>query len=143
MKKYTVKDLEELGYKVEKALITDAAIMKDEECIYFMLNLRGAAWEEIMRLPICIYNDKIPELFGIEKGVENIVEIMNICRVPYFDNIKGCYIRVAAKDNVKIKLIGNIISDEWIDPFFLQHRELHKDFWSRKWTKIKNIIKNN
>lgn len=53
---------------------------------------------------------------GSEKGIEYIMRIMDTVGVSKFSGLTGKYVRVATKGlGSSVKIIGNIIKDQWFD----------------------------
>ena len=60
------------------------------------------------------------------KGLEYIMRIMDTVGVSRFSELEGKYVRVATKGwGDIIKIIGNVIKDQWFDPeaFFKDGKE--------------------
>ncbi len=118
MKKYTAKELENLGYKLENALIKDVDIsMDDHGCITLRIILDGGGWGCTFG-GYCLVHGYLgaTDFDGSEKGIESIARIMDVVGVSYFNSMKGKYVRVATKGlGSTIKIIGNIIKDQWFD----------------------------
>lgn len=118
MKQYTEKELENLGYKIENALIKSADIsMADHGCITLSIGLNGSGW-------VCVFGGYClghgylgsKKFDGSGKGMESIARIMDVVGVSYFNSMQGKYVRVATKGlSSPIKIIGNIIKDQWFD----------------------------
>lgn len=118
MKEYTEKQLKELGYNIENALITSSDLsMADHGCLTFEVGLSGKGWG-------CIYGGyclghgylDAKEFKGTEAGLEAIMRIMDTVGVDKMSHLKGSYVRVAAKGwGDTIKIIGNLINDKWFD----------------------------
>ena len=118
MIEYTTEKLEDLGYKLENALIKDVDLsMADHGCITFRMVLDGDGWG-------CVYGncnlghgylgaetfDSYPD------AMEYIMRIMDAVGCNTFNGMKGRYVRVATKGwGGTIKVIGNIIKDNWFD----------------------------
>lgn len=118
MKQYTEKELENLGYKIENALIKSADIsMADHGCITLSIGLNGSGWSCVFG-GYCLGHGYLgaKEFDGSGKGMESIARIMDVVGVSYFNSMKGKYVRVATKGwGSSIKIIGNIIKDQWFD----------------------------
>lgn len=107
------------GYKIENARIGNADLsMEDHGCLTFNMELNGGGWG-------CVYGGYCigkgylgaREFEGSVKGNEYIMRIMDTVGVSKFSDLEGKYIRVATKGlGSVIKIIGNIIKDQWFDP---------------------------
>ena len=118
MKRYTAKELENLGYELENALIKNVDIsMADHGCVTLSIELNGGGWGCVFG-GYCLGHGYLgaSEFDGSGKGMESIARIMDVVGVSYFNSMKGKYVRVAVKDWCSpIKIIGNIIKDQWFD----------------------------
>lgn len=66
------------------------------------------------------------EFKGYAKGIEEIMQIMNVVGVDHFNDMKGKYIRIEDEGwGCPIHKIGNIIEDKWFDyhEFYKEERE--------------------
>lgn len=107
------------GYKIENARIANADLsMEDHGCLTFNMELNGGGWG-------CVYGGYCigkgylgaRESEGSAKGNEYIMRIMDTVGVSKFSDLEGKYIRVATKGlGSVVKIIGNIIKDQWFDP---------------------------
>lgn len=114
-----VEQLVSKGYKIENAKITEVDLsMEDHGCLTLYMVLEGGCWG-------CCYGGYClgkgdvgaSEFEGSKKGLEYIMHIMNTVGVSKFQDLKGKYLRVATKGwGSNIKIIGNIMKDEWFDP---------------------------
>ena len=52
---------------------------------------------------------------GYEGGAEAIVRILDVVDCSELESLKGKYIRAAIKRGESVKIIGNIIKDQWFD----------------------------
>lgn len=134
MKKYTLETLEAEGYQIRNAKITDVFLdFDDHDCFTLRLTLRGDGWgtdyggyylgEGYMDAPgFCFQvNEKVLEL---------IMRIKSLVGVSNLSDMKGQYVRAALKGlGHTIKIIGNIIEDQWFDygTFFEDEDETKKD----------------
>ena len=118
MKKHTARELESLGYKLENALIKNVDIsMTDHGCITLNMELNGGGWGCVFG-GYCLGHGYLgaTDFDGSEKGMESIARIMDVVGVSWFNSMKGKYIRVATMGlSSPIKIIGNIIKDQWFD----------------------------
>lgn len=123
MKQHTAKELEQLGYEIENALIKGVDIsMEDHGCITLSIMLAGDGWGCVFG-GYCLGHGYLgaKEFDGYRKGMESIARIMDVVGVSRFNDMKGKYVRVATKGwGSSIKIIGNIVKDKWfdIDSFF-------------------------
>lgn len=118
MKKYNEKELLELNYKIENAIIKKVDIsMADHGCITLSVELNGNGWGCIFG-GYCLGHGYLgaKKFDGSAKGLESIARIMDVVGVSYFNDMKGKYIRVATKGlGSTVKIIGNVIKDQWFD----------------------------
>ena len=124
MEIWTRKDIEAVGYTIENALITSVDLsMADHGVLCLEMGLDGGGWG-------CVFGGHVigkgylgaKKFEGSPKGIEYIMEIMNVVGVERFNDMKGKYIRVATEGwGSTVKIIGNIIEDKWFDvTFFFQ-----------------------
>ena len=75
-------------------------------------------------LPICrkyhineesIKDGNAANFEGYEGGAEAIVRILDVVDCSELESLKGKYIRAAIKRGEYVKIIGNIIKDQWFD----------------------------
>lgn len=120
MKKYTKDILEQEGYNIENARITNVSLnMRDHACLVFDLTLEGNGWGVVYG-GYCLGHGylgaKDEDFKGSAAGMEAIMMIMNTIGVDSLSDLKGKYIRVAFRGiGDTIKIIGNIIKDKWFD----------------------------
>ena len=130
MKKYTQEQLIESGYSIENALITNVDLsMADHGCLTLAMTLEGSGWGVVYG-GYCLgkgYLGADDDFFdGSAAGMEYLMRIMDTVGVEKFQDLKGKYIRVAAKGwGNSVKIIGNIINDKWFDTetFFADKEE--------------------
>lgn len=130
MKKYTQEQLTEAGYSIENALITNVDLsMADHGCLTLAMTLEGSGWGVVYG-GYCLgkgYLDADDDFFdGSAAGMEYLMRIMDTVGVEKFQDLKGKYIRIAAKGwGNSVKIIGNIINDKWFDTetFFADKKE--------------------
>lgn len=130
MKKYTQEQLTEAGYSIENALITNVDLsMADHGCLTLAMTLEGSGWGVVYG-GYCLgkgYLDADDDFFdGSSSGMEYLMRIMDTVGVEKFQDLKGKYVRVAAKGwGNPVKIIGNIINDKWFDAetFFADKKE--------------------
>lgn len=128
MEIWTRKDIEAVGYTIENALITSVDLsMADHGVLCLEMGLDGGGWG-------CVFGGHVigkgylgaKKFEGSPKGIEYIMEIMNVVGVERFNDMKGKYIRVATEGwGSTVKIIGNIIEDKWFDVtlFFQDEKE--------------------
>lgn len=107
------------GYKIENAKITNADLsMEDHGCLTFSMGIDGGGWG-------CNYGGYClghgylgaKDFSGSAKGMEYVMRIMDTVGVSKLSDLEGKYIRVATKGwGDVVKIIGNIIQDQWFDP---------------------------
>ena len=120
MKKYTQEQLTEAGYSIENALITNVDLsMADHGCLTLVMTLEGDGWGAVYG-GYCLgkgYLGAKDDFFdGSAAGMEYLMRIMDTVGVEKFQDLKGKYVRVAAKGRgSSVKIIGNIIKDKWFD----------------------------
>lgn len=130
MKKYTQEQLTEAGYSIENALITNVDLsMADHGCLTLAMTLEGSGWGVVYG-GYCLgkgYLGADDDFFdGSAAGMEYLMRIMDTVGVEKFQDLKGKYVRVAAKGwGNSVKIIGNIINDKWFDAetFFADNKE--------------------
>lgn len=130
MKKYTQEQLIESGYRIENALITNVDLsMADHGCLTLVMTLEGGGWGVVYG-GYCLgkgYLGADDDFFdGSAAGMEYLIRIMDTVGVEKFQDLKGKYVRVAAKGlGNSVKIIGNIINDKWFDAetFFADNKE--------------------
>lgn len=126
MKQHSFDELISNGYKVENALIKSVDIsMADHGCITLLITLDGGSWSCVFG-GYCLGHGYLgaTEFDGSPKGMEMIAQIMNIVGVERFNDMPGKYICVAVKSWCDtIKIIGNIIKDQWFDVESLIYNE--------------------
>lgn len=64
---------------------------------------------------VMYYDDGHQELNTYEGGAEAIVRILDVVDCSELESLKGKYIRAAIKRGESLKIIGNIIKDQWFD----------------------------
>ena len=120
MKKYTQEQLIESGYRIENALITNVDLsMAGHGCLTLAMTLEGSGWGVVYG-GYCLgkgYLGADDDFFdGSAAGMEYLMRIMDTVGVEKFQDLKGKYVRVAAKGwGNSVKIIGNIINDKWFD----------------------------
>lgn len=120
MTEWTKEKLIAEGYKIENALITRVDLSTaDHACTCLEITLDGGGWG-------CVYGGynlatggtylNREEIKGSARGFKAILYIMHTVGVDRLFDMKGKYVRVATKGwGGTIKIIGNIINDEWFD----------------------------
>ena len=130
MKKYTQEQLIESDYRIENALITNVDLsMADHGCLTLVMTLEGDSWGAVYG-GYCLghgYLGAAVDFFdGSAVGIEYLIRIMDTVGGEKCQDLKGKYIRVAAKGwGNSVKIIGNIINDKWFDTetFFADKEE--------------------
>ena len=110
--------LEKDGYTIENAIIKSVDLsMADHGCLTLTMAIEGDGWG-------CIYGGYClgqgfvgaSSFKGSKNGIEYLMRIMDIAECDTFNQLKGKYIRVAAKGwGEPVKIIGNPIKDKWFD----------------------------
>ena len=120
MKKYTQEQLIASGYSIKNALIKNIDLsMADHGCLTLAMTLEGGGWGVVYG-GYCLgkgYLGADDDFFdGSAAGMEYLIRIMDTVGVEKFQDLKGKYVRVAAKGwGNSVKIIGNIINDKWFD----------------------------
>lgn len=120
MKNYTYNQLTEAGYRIENALIKNVDLsMADHGCLTLAMTLEGAGWG-VCYGGYCLgkgYLGADDDFFdGSAAGMEYLIRIMNTVGVERFQDLRGKYVRVALQGwSGPVKIIGNVISDQWFD----------------------------
>lgn len=120
MKKFTEKELKDLGYELLNAKITNVSLsMKDHGCLTLSIALQGAG-RGVVYGGYCLgkgYLGADDDYFnGSAKGMEAIMRIMDVVGVEALEDMKGKYVRIAIKGwSNSVKIIGNVVSDQWFD----------------------------
>ena len=130
MKNYTYEQLTASGYRIENALIKSVDLsMADHGCLTLAMTLEGGGWGVVYG-GYCLgkgYLGAADDFFdGSAAGMEYLIRIMDTVDVEKFQDLKGKYVRVAAKGRgSSVKIIGNIIKDKWFDAetFFADKEE--------------------
>lgn len=126
MKKWTKDLLEANGYELRNAYIKNVSFgMKDYGFLSLELTLEGDGWGVNYMGPSIgrkyyingesIKDGNAANFEGYEGGAEAIVRILDVVDCPEFESLKGKYIRAATKRGKSVKIIGNIIKDQWFD----------------------------
>lgn len=120
MKKWTEEELIESGYTIQNAKITNADLSTESYCCCdFPITLDGDGWGVVYGGYVLGKGGtayKIDEIEGTEMGMKAILTIMRVVGVDSLNDMKGKYVRVATKGwGDTVKIIGNIIKDEWFD----------------------------
>ncbi len=130
MKKWTEKELIEAGYTIQNAEITNADFTTDTYCCAdFPITLEGAGWGVVYGGFVLGKGGtayKVEEIEGYAQGMAAMLTIMNVIGVDRLSDMKGKYVRVATKGwGDTVKIIGNIIEDNWFDygTFFKKEEE--------------------
>lgn len=110
---------------IENAKITNVNLsMADHGVLTLELTLEGSGWS-------CVFGGRVigkgyldaKEFIGYAKGIEEIMQIMNVVGVERFNDMKGKYVRVETGEwGHSINKIGHIIKDKWFD-----YNEFYKD----------------
>ena len=119
MIKLTQMDLLRGGYQILNGKITEADLSMAEQGVCIMLlSLSGDGWA-------VEYGGHIlgkgfvgaTEFSSDPKGIEQIMRVMDTVGVAHFKDLKGSYVRIAVhqKDQGRVNVIGNILTDKWFD----------------------------
>lgn len=130
MKKWTEKELIESGYTIQNAEITAVDLSTESYCCADLpITLNGNGWGVVYGGYVLGKGGtsyKIDEIEGSAQGMAAILTIMRVVGVDRLNDMKGKYVRVATKGwGDTVKIIGNIIKDEWFDygTFFEKEKE--------------------
>lgn len=126
MKKWTKKQLEANGYDLENAYIKNVSFgIKDYGFLFLTLTLEGDGWGVNYMCPSVgrkyyingesIKDGNAANFEGYKGGAKAIVMILDVVDCSEFESLKGKYIRAAIKRGEPVKIIGNIIKDQWFD----------------------------
>lgn len=120
MRHWTKEELEDAGYKIENAKIKSIDLsMANHGVLCLSMGLEGNGWG-------CVYGGYVlgkgylgcdDDYFeGSKQGMESIIRIMDVVGCERFNDMKGKVIRVAVKGwGDSIKIIGNVLEDNWFD----------------------------
>nr|DAX10366.1 MAG TPA: hypothetical protein [Bacteriophage sp.] len=126
MKKWTKDLLEANGYELRNAYIKNVSFgIKDYGFLSLTLTLEGDGWGINYTGPSIgrkyyineesIKDGNAANFEGYEGGAEAIVRILDVVDCSELESLKGKYIRAAIKRGESVKIIGNIIKDQWFD----------------------------
>lgn len=106
------------GYSIENAKITSVSLnMKDYGCLTLNMCLEGAGWGVVYG-GYCLGKGYLgaKKFEGYAKGMEAIMQIMNVVGVSDLNDMEGKYVRAATKGlGATVTIIGNIVNDLWFD----------------------------
>ena len=120
MKQLTQVELQQQGYEILNAQVTDADLsMADHGNLILWLSLNGAGWG-VSYGGYGIGKGYVgaSEFKGFVKGTELIMRVMDTIGVASFKDLIGKYVRVAVNfsdDGGRVNIIGNILEDKWFD----------------------------
>ena len=131
MKKWTKDLLEANGYELRNAYIKNVSFgIKDYGFLSLTLTLEGDGWgvnytgpsigrkyyinEESIK-DGSIKDGSAANFEGYEDGAEAIVRILDVVDCSKLESLKGKYIRAAIERGEPVKIIGNVIKDQWFD----------------------------
>ena len=131
MKKWTEKELIESGYTIQNAKITNADLSTESYCCCdFPIALDGDGWGVVYGGYVLgkggTSYKNIEDIEGSEMGMKAVLTIMHVVGVDSLNDMTCKYVRVATKGwGDTVKIIGNIIEDEWFDygTFFKEEDE--------------------
>jgi hypothetical protein len=123
MKKLTQEELLEQGYKIKNACIADAELAmvnqgQGQSHLVLLLNLKGDDWMvtyggySIGRTDVSADGESFE---GTSLGTELIMRMLDIIGVDKFRDATGKHVRAAIREDGKVKIIGNIVTDKWFD----------------------------
>lgn len=120
MKKWTYKQLVEIGKEIENATIENVSLnMENYGCLTLDITLKGNGWGCVFG-GYCLgkgYLGANDDCFkGYDKGLEAIMRIMDVVGVSDLNKMVGKNVRVASEGwGSKVTAIGNILEDKWFD----------------------------
>ena len=118
MREYTQVELQQLGYEILNAKITNVDLsMAIHGSLVLWLTLEGKGWiVDYGGFSIGKGYVGASEFEGLAKGTELIMRVMDVVEVETFQQLKDKYVRVAVLPyEGRIDIIGNIISDKWFN----------------------------
>lgn len=119
MIKLTQTDLLRGGYQILNGKITEADLSMAEQGVCIMLlSLAGDGWAVEYGGHVLGKGFVGATEFSSEpNGIEQIMRVMDTVGVAHFKDLKGSYVRIAVhpKDQGRVNVIGNIITDQWFD----------------------------
>lgn len=132
---WTEEKLIEAGYIIRNAKITNADLSTENYCCCdFPITLDGDGWGVVYGGYVLgkggTSYKNIDDIEGSEMGMKAVLTIMHVVGVDRLNDMKGKYVRVATKGwGDTVKIIGNIIEDEWFDygSFFEKETEDDQD----------------
>ena len=119
MIKLTQMDLLRGGYQILNGKITEADLsMAEHGVLIMLLTLSGDGWG--VEYGGHILGKGFVGATGFDsdpKGIEQIMRVMDTVGVAHFKDLKGSYVRIAVhqKDQGRVNVIGNILTDKWFD----------------------------
>lgn len=117
MRDWTKEELIAEGYEIENAQITSVDLsMADHECLTLAICINTKIWGCVFGGYVLGYGYLGADKFdGNADGIESIMRIMDVVGVEEFNSMYKQYIRVATKGRGGVKIIGNLIQDQWFD----------------------------
>ena len=119
MIKLTQMDLLRGGYQILNGKITEADLsMAEHGVLIMLLTLSGDGWG--VEYGGHILGKGFVGATGFDsdpKGIEQIMRVMDTVGVAHFKDLNGSYVRIAVhqKDQGRVNVIGNILTDKWFD----------------------------
>ena len=119
MIKLTQMDLLRGGYQILNGKITEADLsMAEHGVLIMLLTLSGDGWG--VEYGGHILGKGFVGATGFDsdpKGIEQIMRVMDTVGVSHFKDLKDSYVRIAVhqKDQGRVNVIGNILTDKWFD----------------------------
>lgn len=119
MIKLTQMDLLRGGYQILNGKITEADLSMAEHGVFIMLlTLAGDGWGvDYGGYVLGKGSFGAAEFTGDARGIEQIMRVMDTVGVSHFKDLKDSYVRIAVhqKDQGRVNVIGNILTDKWFD----------------------------
>ena len=102
-----LKTLEDNGYMILNGIAQNVSVIKNDNKLILIISVVGEGWN-------CDYGGY--DLNEITfSGTQSIVDLMNTLDVDSLYDIKDKSVRLAAKLEEPVNIIGNIVYDKWFD----------------------------
>jgi hypothetical protein len=102
-----LKELQDKGYMILNGIINDISIIRDNNKLLLILSINGDGWSvEYGQYDL---ND---DLF---MGTQSLVDLLLTLDINNLYDIKGKNVRIAAKIEETVTIIGNIMYDKWFN----------------------------
>ena len=117
MKNWTEDELINAKHRIMNAKIESVDLdMSDHGCITLRMVISGGGWGTIYG-GYCLGHGYLgaDEFDSNKDAMVYIMKIMDTVGVSRFNDLAGKYVRVAEGPGRIIKIIGNVIKDQWFD----------------------------